>query len=289
MAKAQQNDGGGLLDSLKNIDLPIFEGVPDKDKQRALLTTALELMRPQDPLKGGGDGQIVEALSRAAGAGLGELDTRQDRGIQQGAQDVTNRVGESTIQLNRDRGESRVRTSKANESNAAVNVTQEARAASEFNENQALREATADLRVAEAEWLRRRHDGTPAGNKSAELELRQINDTAQSLINDNPARYQKADGSINQVLARVDAYQKLNLKELLKNPALAVIIGNEGEASAIRDRVDSLQPEFQGEDTRTLGAVITVTDQADLDAKKADGTIAPGDTVIYNGTSFIVE
>lgn len=286
-----EETGGGLLEGLQGIpdNMSIFDGVPDQDRQRAIMATALQLMRPQDPLKGGGDGQIAEALSRSLGAGLTELDTRQDRGLDQQNQEVQRRVGESTINLNADRGESRVRTSKANESNAAVNAQAEERAASEFAEEANMRKAIADLRVAEAEWLRRRHDGTPAGSASKDLELKKINDMASVLKERNPARYARADGTVNEALARVDAYEELGLEELLSNPSLPIIVGTTEEAQAIRERVKGLTSNFAGEDDLARGDPITITDQADLDAKIDSGEIAPGDTVIFNGVERTVQ
>lgn len=253
--------------------LPIFNDVPEKDRNRAIITAGLEMLKPRSELGGGG---FLEAAGAGVGAGLAELDTRQDRALAQQSQTFNQGIAERGAAADQQRADSRTVTADANASQAATAASAQAQSAEEFAAQAPDRNAVKELRNAEAEWLRRRHDGTPAGSQTAALESARVTAQMQTLVADNPARYTRPDGTANQALALIDAYKAMGFDELLKNDSLAVILANAEEGQEVQAAVAGLTPTAMGEDERTAAAgPKTITTQAEFDA------LPPG-TVFFN-------
>ena len=274
-----------LNDALRN--LPVFEGQGDEGVNRALLTTGLGLLQPQDQLTGGG---FLGSVSNSIGAGLAELDTQEDRALNQATQAIGDRGAEGMIDLNVARGNARTVTAEAARQNAETNAAQIAQGAVEFDAESALREADVDLKEAQAEWLRRRHSGAPSDADTVTTALIEddfVKARMTNLFNADPAKYTLPSGDPNTALLMDQAFLDMHrAKGTAGNENVPIIAAGEGEAASIGGNITALQ----GVPPAPAGTTVKVTinDQADLDAKKASGEVQSGDTVIFNGEERVV-
>lgn len=167
------NEGQGLLSGLTQ--LPVMNGVPDPERNRALLEAGLAMMQPQDPLEGGG---ALTQFSGGVNAGLESLDTQRHerQGLDQLATDnilkqgtLDNSVARTEI-LARDvdsQGVARARAADTADANAATSSGQLDQAIFEFNVEGADRAADRGLTYAKTKyWNRMPEAGGLLGNRS---------------------------------------------------------------------------------------------------------------------------
>jgi hypothetical protein len=267
-----------LVDGLNN--LPIFEGVPDADRSRAIITAGLSMLQPRNPVTQGGG---LQAVGGGIADGLASLDGSAARRASASQQAFDNTIATQDANSRTTSAEASATTANAATTNAETNAAGVAEEARQFNAEAALRDADVDLKKAEAAWLARRHDGSPAGSGSvtqAQLDKAEVEARMEVLVGQDPTRYTLPDGSTNAALAMTDAFQSIYVeKGLLSNEGLAVITDTPGAGEETRQNVEGLLTNFQP----PVGdaAVPVVTDQASYDA------IPVGGQYTLNGQTYV--
>lgn len=158
-------DGQGMLSSLNN--LPVFQGVPDQERQRALLEAGLAMMQPYDQLSGspltqltGGVSQGLQSLDTSRGERQAQAQLGVQNQLQQGMlnNDVT-RTG--ILQQNADTDQA---ASEAQATNAAGTLEQ---AKTEWLEGGKSRTAQQALDYAKAKYYDRMPESGTGGSLSS--------------------------------------------------------------------------------------------------------------------------
>ena len=157
-------DGQGMLSSLNN--LPVFQGVPDQERQRALLEAGLAMMQPYDQLSGspltqltGGVSQGLQSLDTSRGERQAQDQLGVQNQLQQGMlnNDVT-RTGILQQNANTDQA-----ASEAQATNAAGTLEQ---AKTEWLEGGGNRDAQKALDYAKAKYYDRMPESGTGGSLS---------------------------------------------------------------------------------------------------------------------------
>lgn len=275
----------GLLDGLQN--LPVFEGRPEEDRRRALLEAGLAMMQPQDALMG--ENPLTQ-LSGGVTAGLTSLDRTdaQNRAAdQQAFQNII--TGQQADAATMKAGAAEI-TANAAATNAGTSASALDQQIAEFDAEQGLRDAKINLDEAQARWLDRRHDGSPAGaNKKTQAMIDDeiIKAHMRVIYQAEPEAWTGVDGKPDMARLMVQAFSNLHRQKIPSSVADLSFIIDGGEAEALGENISAIQ----GEPPPPAGVSgpVTVTGQEDLDAKKASGELKSGDTVIFNGTQYTVD
>lgn len=168
-------EGQGLFSGLTN--LPVFEGVPNPERSRALLEAGLAMMQPQDPLRGtdltqltGGVSAGLQSLDRQRGERKQDEVTAFDQMISGRGADTADR-GVDVQQQQADTGVLRQEADQTSqEAAAALGQDQLAQAEKEWTENGSNRKATAALANAKAKyWDRMPTEGSEATATSLKI------------------------------------------------------------------------------------------------------------------------
>jgi len=274
----------GLFDGLSN--LPVFEGASDEATRRALLTAGLAMMQPFNPLEG-------NALTQAGGgiqAGLASLDQTKATEGAIAQQDFQNIIAGRQVSADEQRADAATSQADTEARRVGAEEARIAEGARQFDAEQDLRAAKINLDEAQAEWLRRRHDGTPADSSKiteSMIDNSFITARMENLYRANPAKYTLADGSKNLALLMDDSFLALHrVTGTAGNENIPIIAQDTQDAAATGANITALQGEAPAPSAAPAPTVAdqskepTITTQAEFDA------LPSGTVYIHNGKRF---
>lgn len=260
-----------LFDGLQNI--PVFEGRTEEDRRSALLQAGLAMM--QTPERGQGP---ISQIGGGIQAGLSDLDKTKAANTATEQQAFQNMITTQGAEADTTRAEAVQLTAETGQDRLAQDVN-------EFTVKEGLRTAEIDLDKAQAEWLRRRWTGPPAGASgavtAAMLENKVIEAQIVNLIRADPGKYTMENGQINYQLATVQAFNDLHkAKGLAGSDTLGLILGK-GEAGEVGQNISELQGQ------PPAPASVVPTDKTRPQTQQEIDALPPGTKFIWtDGKSY---
>jgi hypothetical protein len=291
-------EGQGLLSGLSN--LPIFEGVDEATKRRALLETGLALMQPQDPLSGGGP---VAQLAGGVNAGLASLDEAELQAAQAKQLEFQNLIAQQAADADTTRSGASVTQAEASTSQAATQaqavenqnlqaIADRDETIRQFDAAEALRDAKVDLDTAQAEWLRRRHDGTPlaTSGKITEATINKsfVESRMENLFRADPDKYTLPNGDKNLTLLMDQAFLDLHRATgTAGSDQIGFVAEGADDASRIGENISSIQGQAPAPATPPIDPTASVpADTPVITSVREYEALPSGTTYIHMGRPF---
>ena len=228
-----------IFDGLSN--LPIFEGASDEARRRALLNAGLAMMQPQGQFE-----NTIGSISTGISAGLQSLDQTRDREAATEQQQTDNVLRGRQVAASEQQADAQMMTAETGQQRAATEAAAQAEDARQFDLEGDLRAAKIDLDKAQAEWLRRRHDGTPAGSDGkvtpAMIDQSFVLARMENLYRADPQKYTLADGKRNVELLMDQAFLDLHrVTGTAGNENVPIIASSAEDAAGIGANVTAMQ------------------------------------------------
>jgi len=267
-----------IFDGLNN--LPIFEGVAQPDRRRALLEAGLAMTQPFDPMTGNNLTQITGGVS----AGLASLDQSDRKNTFKEQQAFDNIIKGRGATAEESRAESAGVVADAAALNASTSEAAQGQTEVEFSAEKDLREAKVDLDKAQAEWLRRRFAGDPSGASkvtAAMIDQTVIMAQMENLYAADPGKYTTPDGKRNIALLTVQAFNDLHKAKGVADAEQLGFILDQGEGAAISGRISELQGTPPAPAAGVAGGDVPVITNAEEREK-----IPVGSDYMFNGQRF---
>ena len=228
-----------IFDGLNN--LPIFEGRSEEDRRRALLQAGLALTEPQDPLAGG---NALTQLAGGVSAGLQSLDITEAKNTATEQQAFDNIIAGRGATSEEVRAFAAKTTSESTTTVAETGQDRLAEVESQFDDEQALRDAKVLLDEETAAWMARRWTGPPGATSkvtTATTNAQVIAAWKEVLFAKDEVRYSNPDGSRNEAMLAVDAFGAMHKQVSVADAEQLAFILGKGEGAKISAEISELQ------------------------------------------------